>query len=137
MSSKLYKKYLSLKKEDSSSYYLFQSGIFYIFIADDAVKIAPILDLKLTNLNADIMKCGFPINSAEKYFKKFEELDLNVKVITLGNEQCSYSTKEHINTIKFNKIVEEFLKINIDNLSIPQAFKLLYSLQEKFKEAEK
>lgn len=136
MSSKLYQKYLSLKNEDSTSYYLFQSGIFYIFIADDAVKIAPILDLKLTNLNANIMKCGFPVSSTEKYFRKFKELNLNVKVIALNDMSHTSSAKEHINIIKSNKIIDEFLKINIDNLSISQAFDLLYNLQDKLKNAE-
>lgn len=105
MSSKLYKKYLSLKIEDSSYFYLFKSGIFYIFISDDAKIISPLLNLKLTNLNSVIMKCGFPINSAEKY--------LNAKELVV--------------------ILGDFLNVNIDTLSISQAFDLLYDLQDKLK----
>ena len=44
--SKLYKKYMSLKINDSSKVYLFKSGIFYIFLDDDARTMSPILNLK-------------------------------------------------------------------------------------------
>ena len=37
--STLYKKYLSLKIEDGDYFYLFENGIFYIFIGDDAISV--------------------------------------------------------------------------------------------------
>ena len=64
--SKLYKKYVLLKINNPKKIYLFESGIFYIFIHDDAVLMANMLNLKLTNLNSAIMKCGFPVKSADK-----------------------------------------------------------------------
>lgn len=133
MSSKLYKKYLSLKIEDSSYFYLFKSGIFYIFISDDAKIISPILDLKLTNLNSVIMKCGFPVSSSEKYFKKMEELNLKVKIVTLKEDILNCDFEKYADTKEFSEIIESFLNVNIDSLSIPQAFDLLYDLQNKFK----
>ncbi len=133
MSSKLYKKYLSLKIEDSSYFYLFKSGVFYIFISDDAKIISPLLNLKLTNLNSVIMKCGFPINSSEKYLKKMEELNLKVKIVTLNDDFFNCEFEKYLNTKEFVDIINDFLNINIDNLSISQAFDLLKDLQEKFK----
>lgn len=56
--SKLYERYLELKKQDSSILYLFKSGIFYIFLDEDAKKMSYILNLKLSNLNESILKCG-------------------------------------------------------------------------------
>lgn len=133
MSSKLYKKYLSLKIEDPNYFYLFKSGIFYIFISDDAKIIAPLLDLKLTNLNSVIMKCGFPVSSSEKYFKKMEKLNLKVKIVTLDDDFFNYNFEKYLNTKEFFECINNFLNINIDNLSISQAFDLLYHLQNKFK----
>lgn len=133
MSSKLYKKYLSLKIDDSSYFYLFKSGVFYIFISDDAKIIAPLLNLKLTNLNSVIMKCGFPVNSSEKYLKKMEELNLKVKIVTLRDDFFDDNFEKYLNTREFIDIINNFLNTNIDNLSISQAFDLLYDLQNKFK----
>lgn len=133
MSSKLYKKYLSLKIEDSSYFYLFKSGIFYIFISDDAKIISPLLNLKLTNLNSVIMKCGFPINSAEKYLKKMDELNLKVKVVTLNDNFLDCDFEKYLNAKELVVILGDFLNVNIDTLSISQAFDLLYDLQDKLK----
>ena len=85
--SKLYKKYMSLKINDSSKVYLFKSGIFYIFLDDDARTMSPILNLKLSNLNSVIVKCGFPINSSTKYFNILKKLDYDICVI-----ENNYST---------------------------------------------
>ena len=52
--SKLYNKYLSLKQLDASKFYLFKSGIFYIFLDDDAKIVSEKLGLKLTYLNENI-----------------------------------------------------------------------------------
>ena len=137
MSSKLYKKYLSLKINDSSYFYLFKSGIFYIFISDDAKRIAPLLDLKLTHLNSSIMKCGFPINATKKYFKMFEELNLKVKIVNLTDTVYTNTIERQLNTKEFFEIIEKFLEVNIENLSISQAFDLLYDLQDKLKKLKK
>ena len=37
--SKIYNKYLELKEENNEKMYLFKSGRFYIFLADDCDKI--------------------------------------------------------------------------------------------------
>lgn len=65
--SKLYKRYLQLKQVDDSKIYLFKSGIFYIFLQDDAIKMSNLLKLKLTNLNETVVKCGFPVKNLNKY----------------------------------------------------------------------
>ena len=69
--SKLYLEYLKRKKENNDKYYLFKSGLFYIFIDEDAKNINKITPLNITNLNNDIVKCGFPSNSLKKIFKYF------------------------------------------------------------------
>ena len=63
------KQYNELKKQDSSSIYLFRVGIFYNILNDDAKLINEKLGLKITNLSPEIYKCGFPISTLEKYKK--------------------------------------------------------------------
>ena len=134
MSSKLYKKYLSLKIEDSSKLYLFKSGIFYIFIADDAKIVAPLLELKLTNLNSVIMKCGFPINSQEKYFKKINDLNLKVEIVSLLEDFYHSDLANFTWHNKILSIINDFLKINVNDLSISEAFDVLNNLQNNLKQ---
>ena len=77
----MYKKYLELKKENDSKLYLFKVGLFYIFLAEDAIKISKITTLKLINHTKDIVKCGFPENSLNKYC--YIVAPLTVKVLPL------------------------------------------------------
>lgn len=81
--SKLYNRYIELKKKDNNKYYLFNSGLFYIFIDDDAIKISNITRLKLTKLNDNICKCGFPKNCLNKYLNIFKRLNLNIEVVDI------------------------------------------------------
>ena len=93
--SKLYQTYVALKIQDSSQLYLFKSGIFYIFIDEDAKLISSLFNLKLTNLNSMIVKCGFPTSQLEKYANLFEIANLSFKIIdTL--DKTVYSPKEFI-----------------------------------------
>ena len=55
--SKLYEKYKSLKENDNSKLYLFKSGIFYIFLEEDAKKMSSFFNLKLSKLNETVVKC--------------------------------------------------------------------------------
>lgn len=133
MSSKLYQKYISLKIQDNDAFYLFRSGIFYIFISNDARYLAPILNLKLTDLNSSIKKCGFPVNSSQKYFDKMRELNLNVKIVDLTDMKFSTGLDKYLNERQVFEIINSFLKINIEELSISQAFDVLNDLQKELK----
>ena len=63
MMSKLYNSYLSMKKLDKDTILFFKSGIFYVLLDNDARLVSSILNLKLTHLNSEVVKCGFPIIS--------------------------------------------------------------------------
>ena len=65
--SKLYNQYINLKANNPEKYFLFKNGLFFIFLDDDAKLMSQLLNLKLSPLNANIVKCGFPENSLEKY----------------------------------------------------------------------
>lgn len=110
--SKLYKKYLKEKSKDKETLYLFKSGIFYIFIEEDALIVNKITNLSLTKLNDNIYKCGFPINSLNKYINILNRNGLNIKVI------------EDIESIIKN--------IDIDNITPIKAINILKEIKELY-----
>lgn len=114
--SKLYNEYLKRKSIDNDKYYLFKSGLFYIFIDEDAKKINKITPLNITKLNNDIVKCGFPSNSLDKYLDIFKNIGLNIEIIDSIN-----------NTDINNKIIKN---INIDALTPVKALNILNEFKE-------
>lgn len=128
--SKLLAMYTNLKKQNSEILYLFKSGIFYLAIDKDAICLSKLLGLKLTSLNNNTLKCGFPCNSLDKYIKLLQTTNLNIKIIDTEKD-TSYYLKEY----KQEKLVTELLsfitQINIDNLSVLEAYKTIESLKQK------
>lgn len=99
--SKLYIEYLKRKKEDCNKYYLFKSGIFYIFLSDDAKNINKITPLNITNLTKDIVKCGFPNNSLDKYLNIFNNLGLTIEIVNgITKEKTGNNYNKVINRLK-------------------------------------
>ena len=128
--SKLLNCYKNLKSNDSSYLYLFKSWVFYIFLDEDAKIISNLLHLKLTNLNSEIQKCGFPANSLEKYLALLKLIPYEVKIID-NTDSVSYTPKQ----FSINKEILDFLSdisiLNVETLSVSQAFNFLSSIKEK------
>lgn len=128
--SKLVNCYKNLKSNDSSYLYLFKSWVFYIFLDEDAKIISNLLHLKLTNLNSEIQKCGFPANSLEKYLALLKLIPYEVKIID-NTDSVSYTPKQ----FSINKEILDFLSdisiLNVETLSVSQAFNFLSSIKEK------
>lgn len=114
--SKLHLEYLKKKRENENKYYLFKSGLFYIFIDEDAKKISKITPLNITYLTNDIVKCGFPTNSLNKYLEIFNNLGLDIEIIE--------EKKDNISNID-NEIIKKIKKLNIDTLTPVKALNLL------------
>ena len=138
--SKLYKKYLELKKINLSTIYIFKSGIFYLFIDEDAKKISPLLNLKLNNLNENILKCGFPVNSLQKYINILKNANINFKIIEDLSIESNFNLQKNtidintkFNIIDFKNFLEKIAIINIDNLSIREIYSFLEKLSEEAK----
>lgn len=127
--SKLFNKYLSLKNSDNTKLYLFKSGIFYIFLDEDAKKISSILNLKLTNLNDKILKCGFPCSNISKYMEKLKSLDINFQIVDENLNSVTYE-KKYIDNVEISNIIDSIKKLDMNKLSPIQAFSIL----SKFKE---
>lgn len=128
--SKLYSIYLSSKKQNPNSIFLFKSGIFFIALENDAITLSNLFNLKLTNLNAQVQKCGFPCSSFEKYSHLFKALNLNIKIIEI-NQNISYSISEYTQDKNISELLEEITNINEDSLSVAQAYECIKSLKLK------
>lgn len=127
--SKLYDLYIALKSRDKKTLYLFKSGIFYIFLDDDAKLISNTLGLKLSRFSNDIYKCGFPIASADKYFLLLKNMDFSFKVIE-SSTNCIYN----INGIQLNGEVSSLLnkisKVDTDTLSVKEAYEFINNIKD-------
>lgn len=120
--SKLYLEYLNRKNIDSNKYYLFKSGMFYIFLDEDAKKINQITPLNITNLNNEIVKCGFPENSFDKYLNIFNNLGLDVEVI-------DHSLSKNKSKDNSQKVINHIKKLKIDTLTSVKALNILSELK--------
>ena len=128
--SKLLNIYLNEKENNQDTILLFKSGIFYIAIDKDATILSQLVHLKLTNLNDKIKKCGFPCSSLDKYLKLFRLHNLNVKLIEI-DKNISYSIPEYTNSKLVQELLEQIDNVNVDNLSISDAYKFIEDLKEK------
>ena len=124
--SKLINIYKRLKEQDAETLYLFKSGIFYIFLAEDAQKISRLFSLKLTPLNNDVLKCGFPLSSINKYSIKFRENNIRVKII---EDNIIFSESNFFKEQKYLQLIGILQNIDIDSLSVSEAYKVIETLK--------
>ena len=98
---------------------MFKVGVFYIFLAEDAIKVSKVTTLKLVEHSKKTVKCGFPEKSLKKYIRIFDNIGINVVVIDeLTNNRLSYFLSKieqlDINTItplEGLKIVQDLKKL--------------------------
>lgn len=126
--SKLYDKYLELKACDYSKLYLFKSGIFYIFLAEDANIVSNTLGLKLTKFNDTVCKCGFPISASTKYCELLKIANFSFEIVDVSNNQ-KYTINEYSTSNQISKLLEKINSIDIDNISIKEAYELLSEIK--------
>ncbi len=131
--SKLYEKYKSLKSENASKLYLFKSGIFYIFLDDDAIKMSNLLNLKLTKLNETVLKCGFPVKNLDKYLHLITLNHYEVDIIDSVNSP-SYSSQEYIFNDNAKKFITDLSTIDYYTLSVSEAFALIEKITSRAQE---
>lgn len=134
--SKLYEKYVKLKRENSEDVYLFKSGIFYLFLDDDAKKVSEKLNLKLVNLNDEIVKCGFPSSKLDKYVELLEKNDISYKIIN-SNLEVANNVDEYIINSNNQAIVDRIKQIDINSISPLEAINILSKLQQDSKSLER
>ena len=128
--SKLYNNYLKLKKENESTLFLFKSGIFYIFLDEDATKISNLIGLKLTMLNENIVKCGFPASALSKYIKQLDELNISYKIIDPNICEIN-SINEYVENTDALQVVKAIKELDLNNISPIEALNILINIQNK------
>lgn len=127
--SKLYKKYLDLKIKDNQKVYLLKCGIFFIFIDVDARIMSQVLGLKLGKLNTVIVKCGFPVNSLDKYMSILNTTNYDIEIVDIQSDIIlNYESYNDLTTVK--KLMNEIAITKIESLSISQAYDFLYKIQD-------
>ena len=129
--SKILKQYKELKEKDASSIYIFRIGIFYNILNEDAKILNEKLSLKITWLRPEIIKCGFPISSLEKYTKKLDNLQLQYKVI--DDLPQNSNIVDYSKNIEIKKILKKISEIDMNNTTFQQAFNILLEIQNKLK----
>ena len=131
--SKLYERYLLLKKQNPSTLYLFKSGIFYIFLEDDAKKMSLLLNLKLTNLNEAVLKCGFPVNNLSKYSSLIQEAGYQVNIVDSTTEK-THTSGEYILNSDIKNFMQKLSVIDSNTLSISEAYSIIDNINHQAKE---
>lgn len=118
----IYNKYLELKKENKEILYLFKVGNFYIFINEDAEKISKITTLKIINHAKNVIKCGFPENSLDKYLDIFKNLKLKINVIdNIRNNKLKSKLEKNLDKIR---------NLDIENTTPLECFKIICELKK-------
>ncbi|MCP4037395.1 MAG: DNA mismatch repair protein MutS, partial [bacterium] len=78
------RQYLAIKAEHPDAVLCYRMGDFYELFMDDAVLVAPLLDITLTSRDKDkvdaVPMCGFPVHSADGYVKRLAELGHRVAI---------------------------------------------------------
>ena len=134
--SKLYYRYQKLRNSDNhtpNTLYLFKTGLFFIFIDEDAKIASKLLNLKLSNLNETIVKCGFPCNSLQKYLTLLKSTPYNIEMVSYDVQEALINSNNYLSNKQLEIMADEILKLKIDDLSVSQAYDFLYKIQDKLR----
>lgn len=134
--SKLYLIYKKPKETNKTTIYLFKSGIFYIALSDDAIFLASKFNLKLTNLNNTILKCGFPVSSIDKYIKKFNLNNINFEIVD-AEKNALYLPRDFTLNKKIENLLNLISSIDINTLSVSKAYEFIETIQKQTEEIKK
>ena len=134
--SKLYLIYKKLKETNKDTIYLYKSGFFYIALSDDAIFLASKFNLKLTNLNSTIFKCGFPVSSIDKYIRKFNLNNINFEIVDI-EKNTLYLSKDFALNKEIENLLNLISSIDINRLSVSKAYEFIETIQKQTKEIKK
>lgn len=124
--SKLYHFYQLTKMKHPDKVILIKSGTFYVILEKDAILVNDLLGLKLTPLNENIVKCGFPIISLPKYEKMLQSNYIDYFVTELNENYSQLKSYE-------KKVIEEIQLLDLNQITPMAAFNLLAKYQEQLK----
>ena len=128
--SKLYDTYISLKANEetnNNTLYLFKAGLFFICIDQDA---------RLTNLNETIVKCGFPIQSLEKYSNLLKLSNYHFKIVDTTKKE-TFSISDYSIDTNINSLLAQIKNVNPESLSIKEAYSFIEEIKQKVSTIER
>ncbi len=126
--SKLYDHYLFLKSHEidaNNTLYLFKSGIFFIFLDGDAKIASNLLNLKISYFAQDVVKCGFPQNSLEKYKSLLAKSSYHFKIIDNASIKPVHSCIDE----KIENLLHKISAIDTNTLSIKEAYDFIEEIK--------
>lgn len=130
--SKLYEQYLKLKAQENNKVYMFKCGTFYYFLAEDAKKISETFPLKLLPFTENICKCSFPVSRLGYYISEFQKLNINFEII--DNQYSKIENyNDYLNNEKLKVIIKNIIDLDLNEITMKQAFNILEDLQIKCK----
>ena len=119
-----------LQKKDEGKIILINAGAFYIAKGKDAVLLHNILNLKVSCMEAEICKVGFPIDSLNKYTKLIEEKDYLYIVYNYNRDLGRLDIIKNYNGKKLNTIKENRLNCYICSKTVK-----MYKRHDKYIQA--
>lgn len=134
--SKIYENYKKFKEKNPETLAIYKIGIFFILIDEDAKIIAELTGLKLTRLNNEIQKCGFPIASLPKYTRILNQQNINYEILESSENYEKIKNEEnYINNIAVKSIIEKLKSIDVYGISPREAINIIEGLQKEINNA--
>lgn len=82
------------------------------------------MGFKITNFGNDKIKCGFPINSYDKYMKIFDRLGIDI-------EEVSYNDSNG-DDLNIEYIIKTLKDIDINKLTPLEAFDIIKKFKDRY-----
>ena len=134
--SKLYETYKRKKEKEPEKIYLFKSGMFYIFLEDDAKKVSDLFGFKITKLNEQVIKCGFPLSRIDYYTELLQKRQISFEIVD-NNYLGIENYEDYMNNEKLKRIVKDVKKIDMDNITFREAYEFLAKIKTEIGEIYK
>lgn len=90
-------------------------------------KMSKELNLKCTHLNNEIFKCGFPIDSLNKYANILKEKNIEFKII---DKDIIEEKDRYLNNEKLKRMLDKIKNENIEKINGLKVLQILYELRD-------
>ena len=89
-------------------------------------------NLKLTNLNSVVVKCGFPTSQIKKYTNLFTMANLSFKIVDT-TDNLLYSPKDFVLNADIYNFLQKISNVNAYELSISEAYDFIDKISSESK----
>lgn len=107
--------------------------MFYICLEDDAKKISEIFGFKITKLNENIVKAGFPISRLDYYVEQLKNRKILFEIVDHDYSKIE-NYEDYINNNKLKRIIQNIEKIDLNNITFREAYDFLENMKKEIKE---